>query len=335
MLQIDNQTPFQALMAVLPNRDAIDTLYVILKATLTLRPRLALAAVQIPATLADEYYGDPTASSLKQVSEVHIGKRGTDVLLVGRAWAPGGQAAPEVWVRVSVAERQKTIRVFGDRTWTRDGTPSAPEPFEAMPLVWERAFGGVHQLPDRMLAEERNPVGVGFAGRRGAEELLGRPVPNLEDPTARLERLGQNPAPACFAPTAPHWLPRRSFAGTYDDKWQRKRAPYLPLDFDARFFQCACAEMTFDRFLQGTEPVEVRGVTPDAPISLTLPVANLEVEVKVAGAEEHPVANLETVLVEPDENRMCLTWRAELPCDRKVLKVEKITVTRKRTGART
>jgi hypothetical protein len=334
MLQLDNQTPFKSVMAVLPDQDAIDTLYVILKATLTLRPRLALAPEQMPPTLADEYHGDPTSSSLKKVSEMHIGKRGTDVLLTGRAWAPAGRATPEVWVRLTVAERQKTIRVFGDRSWTRDGNPSTPAPFEAMPLVWERAFGGIHQLADRCLGEERNPAGVGFAGQRDAAELLGQPVPNLEDPAAPLERLGQNPAPACFAPVAPHWLPRRAFAGTYDQQWQRKRAPYLPADFDRRFLQCATAEMTFDRFLQGSEPVEVRGVTPDAPISLTLPVANLEINVRVAGQTERPIANLETVLIEPDENRLCLTWRAALPCDRKVLKVEKVTVTRQRAGTR-
>ena len=334
MLQIENQTPFQAVMAVFPNPDAVDTLFVILKATLNLRPRLALAPVQIPATLADEYYGDPTTSSLKQVSEMHIGKRGTDVLLVGRAWTPRGQAAPEAWVRVTVAERRKTIRVFGDRTWTPNGTPSAPALFEAMPLVWERAFGGTHQMPDRILAEERNPVGVGFSGGRGVEDLVGQPVPNVEDPAAPLERLGQSPPPAGLAPIAAHWLPRRSYAGTYDEQWQRKRAPYLPVDFDPRFLQCAVPEMTFDRYLQGTEPVEVLGATPDAPISFTLPVANLEVDVKVAGATERPVPNLETVLIEPDENRVCLTWRAALPCDRKVLKVERITITRKPAGAR-
>ena len=36
---------------------------------------------------------------------------------------------------------------------------------------------------------------------------------------------------------APHWLPRRAWAGTYDDAWRISRAPYLPADFDARFFQ--------------------------------------------------------------------------------------------------
>ena len=333
MLQIDNQTPFYAVLSVLPNRDAIDTLYVILKATLILRPKLALAPAQMPVTLADEYYGDPTDSSLRVSAEIHIGKPGTDVLVIGRAWGSQGHPVREVLVRVVAAERQKAIRVLGDRVWLPDGTPSAPEPFEAMPLVWERAFGGVHPLADRTLAEERNPIGVGFAGKRSAEELAGQPVPNLVSPDELLERQGQLVTPVCFAPSAAHWLPRRAFAGTYDEVWQRKRAPYLPTDFDPRFLQCAAPELTFDRYLSGGEPIEVHGASPEGPIAFAIPAANLHVEVKVAGNVEHPPANLETVLLEPDENRVALTWRAALPCDRRVLKVEKVTVTRQRTGA--
>jgi hypothetical protein len=334
VLQLDNQTPFHAVLAIFPNCDAVDTLYVVTKATLNLRPKLALAASQVPTTLADEYYGDPTTSSLKQVSEMHIGKPGTDVLLLGRAWAANAQAVQQTWVGVRVAERQKALRVWGDRTWQRDGTPSAAQPFEAMPLVWERAYGGLQELSDRVLAEERNPVGVGFVAGRSVEETVGLPVPNLENPATPLERHGQTVTPACFAPTAAHWLPRRGFAGTYDENWQRKRAPYLPADFDRRFLQCAAPELTFDRYLQGMEPVEVRGATPDGNLSFALPVAGLEVIVRIDGAVEHPPVNLETVLIEPDENRMCMTWRAALPCDRKVLRIEKVIVTRKRPGAR-
>jgi hypothetical protein len=333
VLQLDNRTAFQALLSVMPNTDAIDTLFVVLKATLHLKPRLTLAPEQVPITLADEYYADPTDSSLLLVSDVHIGKPGTDVLLLGHAWAREGRTAPEVSVRLSVAERSKTIRVQGDRTWRTDGMPSSPQPFEAMPLVWERAFGGIHRLEDRVLAEERNPIGAGFAGRRSREELVGQPLPNLEDPRTPLERQGQNPTPVCFAPTAPHWLPRRSFAGTYDQNWQRKRAPYLPADFDPRFFQCAAPEMIFDRFLQGDEPIEIHGATPDGPLAFNIPAAHLQAQVRVAGTLEHPPVNLETVLIEPDQNRLCLTWRAALPCDRKVLKVEKVTVMRQRSGA--
>jgi hypothetical protein len=162
--------------------------------------------------------------------------------------------------------------------------------------------------------------------------MIGQPVPNLEDPSMPLTRAGGSSRPACFAPVAAAWLPRRQYAGTYDGEWQRKRAPYLPLDFNSRFFACAAPELTFDRFLQGSEPVEVHGATPDAPLSFTIPAARFRIEVKVGGAIERPVANFETVLIEPDENRLCLTWRASLPCDRKALKVEKVKVTLQRGG---
>jgi hypothetical protein len=329
MLQLENQTPFAAMMAVLPDANAIDTLYVILKATLQLRPRLALSPVQIPPHTADEYYDDPTASSLKQVSDMHIGKPGTDVLLVGQAWAARQQPVAQSWVTLTVAERRKVVRVSGDRTW-RDGVPGAPQPFQSMPLVWERAFGGMQQVRERVEAEERNPIGIGFARGLRTADVEGQPVPNLEDPGAPLEHLGQNPPPSCFAPTSASWLPRRRYAGTYDENWQRRRAPYLPSDFDRRFLNCAAPELTFDRFLQGNEPMEVQGASAEGPLSFTLPPANLVVEVRVAGSVERPPANLETVLVEPDANRLCLTWRAALPCDRKVLKVQKVSIMRVR-----
>ena len=326
MLQLDNRTPFKASIAVLPDRDGIDTLHVVIKATLTLRPNLSLAPEQVPVTMADEYHGDPALSSLRAVSELHIGKPGTDVLLVGHAHAPEGRRVQRMQVSMTVAERRKQILVSGDRTWQSDGTPTAPVPFESMPLVWERAFGGFHRLPDRTLAEERNPVGCGFAGERTASEMKQQPVPNLDDPAAPLQKLGQAANPACFAPTSASWLPRRAFAGTYDAHWQRTRAPYLPEDFDPRFLQCAVPEFAFDRFLQGGERVDIEGCTPDGPISFNVPASPLEVTIDVAGAAQRPPANLETLLIEPDANRLCMTWRSALACDRTVLKVEKITL---------
>jgi hypothetical protein len=202
-----------------------------------------------------------------------------------------------------------------------------------MPLVWERAFGGLHRRGDKVLAEERNPVGCGFAGGRSSNDMQGQPVPNLEDPAAPLQSLGQASAPACLAPTAPSWLPRRSWAGTYDAAWQRGRAPYLPDDFDARFFHCAAPDFAFDRYLEGGEPVQVDGVSPDGPIAFTVPDARLAVSVTVAGSTQQPPAYLETLSIEPDENHVCLTWRAALRCDRQVLKVEKIVVSRSAAGS--
>lgn len=326
MLQLENKTPFAPAMTVLPDRHGIDTLYVVVKATLSLNPRLALSPAQVPPVMADEHYGDPVATSLKQATEMHTGKPGTDVLLVGHAWAPAGRQVQQAVVTVVVAERRKSVRVLGDRQW-RNGYPTLPQPFESMPLVWERAFGGAYQVDGRVVAEERNPVGVGLTTGREPPELDGQRLPNLQDPSEPpLQAPGQAVTPACFAPIAASWQPRRGYAGTYDERWQRKRAPYLPEDFDPRFLQCAAAELVFDRFLQGGEPVEVQGASPYGPISFQLPFMRLAIDVDVAGSSQRPPANLETVLIEPDANRVCLTWRAALPCDRQVLKIRKVVV---------
>jgi hypothetical protein len=328
MLQLKNASPFVPAIAVFPNKDAVDTLYVVVKATFTLHPRLALAVKPAPPVLTDEYWGDPESSSLKYASELHIGKPATDVVLVGKAWAPRGTPVPETAVMVSVAGRRKVVRVSGDRVWRSGGGFSAPEPFTSMPLVFERAFGGTHAVSEKgpVLAETRNPVGVGFLGKRARSEMTGKKLPNLEDPRGLLERAGDLSPPACFGFVAPSWSPRLSFAGTYDEAWEKKRAPYLPADFNPRFFNCATPELAFDKFLVGGEPVELLGVSQRGPLSFNLPRCRPRAEVHIAGATQQPPFNLETVLIEPEENRICLSWRAELGCDKKALKVELVTV---------
>jgi hypothetical protein len=328
MLQLKNLSPFAPALAVFPNQDAVDTVHVVVRATFALGARLALVDKPVPPSLADEYWGDPATSSLRYASELHVGKPATDVVLNGQAWAAGGRAVPEALALVSVAGRRKVIRVHGDRTWQRGGGFSRPEPFVSMPLVFERAFGGQHQVSEAgpVLAEERNPVGVGFLGKRSPGEMVGQKLPNLEDVDAGLKKLGDRPPPACFGFVAPSWLPRRAHAGTYDEAWMKGRAPFLPRDFDARFFSSAAPELTFDRFLAGGEPVELVGVSEDGPLRFELPRCRPRVEIKVAGATERPPVSLETVLIEPDERRVGITFRAQLPCDKKVLKVQEVRV---------
>jgi hypothetical protein len=327
VLQLHNDTPFVPAMSVFPNRDGVDTLYVVVKGTFDLSPRLLLSAKPVAPVLTDQYWGDPASSSLRYASELHIGKSTTDVILVGNAWAPGGRPVREMSVTVNVAGRTKTIRVVGDRVWKHSGFSSA-EAFESMPLTFERAFGGQHVLDSSgtVMAEERNPVGVGFLGKRSRGEVVGHKLPNLEDPEKPLASAGDLQRPACFGFVSAGWLPRRRFAGTYGEEWIRTRAPYLPPDFDPRFFNTAAPELTMDRSLSGGEPVEVLGCSRQGPLKFRLPSCRPRAAVTVAGAREQPEFALETILIEPDENRVCLSWRAEVRCDKKMLKVEKVNI---------
>jgi hypothetical protein len=327
MLQFTNETPFKGTILLLPDPDGIDSLYTVIKGTFTLADQPALAEVQEPLTLAQEHYGDPATSSISKPSDISLMKPGTDVVLLGQAHAPDGRLVSHVDVTVTVGTLSKTVRVFGDRHWRQTPTPSisAPEPFQTMPLVWERAYGGVDRLDDdRVAEEERNPVGAGFCVKGGTNPLEGLLLPNLEHPGELISDWRQRPRPACFAPVAPHWEPRRSYAGTYDEDWQQQRAPFLPADFDARFFQVAPEDLVTAGHLTGGERVDVKGATPSGWLQFRLPVVSLDVAYLRDDDRIAAPALLDTVIIEPDDSRLQMVWRAVLQCDKQALRVSEV-----------
>lgn len=251
MLQLQNNTPFDANMALFPNEDAVDTLYILVKATFNIGKNWTLADEQLPLLVGDEYWTEPVKSSIKYPSDYHTGKPCSDIMMLGHACAPDGKEVTSLDVSLTVGEVYKTIRVFGDRHW-QNGHITASKPFRTMPLVYEKAYGGVHIADGQIVAaDERNPVGRGFAGLRSVEQMNGVPLPNLEDPANLISDISQQPLPACFAASAPHWMPRSQYAGTYDEQWQTTRAPYLPQDFDRRFFNMAHPDLVYPGYLQG------------------------------------------------------------------------------------
>jgi hypothetical protein len=333
MLQVDNQTPFAASLSVFPDVHGIESAYLVVKATFGLTaqaPRLADA--QVPLLATDAYWGDPTTTSLRAAGEFALPKPATDVLLIGRAIAPAANTrVAEVSLRVGPIT--KTVRVFGDRQWQRRSgrwQPSEPAPWERMPLRWELAFGGAVREPgagpDAPVRdwEPRNPVGRGLidleAAGRGEPLLL----PNLEDPAAPISSDSDRPAPACFAPIAPTWIPRRTYAGTYDEAWTKSRAPYLPADFDARYFQLAHADLIAPGYLEGGEAVELRGFTQGEPLRFDLPALTLDATFDFDGRPRSRPLNLESVLFEPDAGRLQMLWRAGLAVDKKLLKLRAV-----------
>ncbi len=327
MLQFKNATPFQGTISLMPDTEGIDTLFAIVKATLIVGERLSLAEKQLPVTLADEYHGEPGKSSIKNPSNVSLTKPATDVLLIGTAYSPRGRPVSQMDVALTACALRKTIRVFGDRVWEKRGvvpSMSNPVPFESMPLIWERAYGGLDNKGKELRAEVRNPVGRGYHAKDGEKELNGSSLPNLEDPADLITSWKQSPAPACFAPICGHWEPRLSFAGTYDAQWQQERAPYLPSDFDARFFQLAPPGLVAAGYLQAGEWIEAKGVTPSGSLRVQLPPVRIEVTYILDGSPQPVPANLDTVLIEPDQNRLVLVWRAALRCDKKALRVNEI-----------
>lgn len=336
MLQLRNESPFRVHMAVLPNADAIDTLYVAAKATFRLGARgVDVADAQVPVQLADVYRAAPEVSSLAAACEVHVEKPSTDIVLLGDAVAPGGKPVPSLDVSLAVGPLKKTVRVFGDRVFSGalGDRASSPAPFVTMPLLFERAFGGIVEIDPESGAPRRlraNPSGIGFAQQGKGGPPGARALPNLEDPRALIASPSDRPPPAAFAFVAPFWDPRAALAGTFDEAWKERRAPYLPEDFDPRHLQAAVPDLVAPAPLRGGEPVDLRNVSPDGPLVFPLPRCDLLAAVRIAGRTETPLFRLETVLFEPALARFSLLFRAALPCDKKILAIDEVRVSLRR-----
>lgn len=317
---LDNATPFAAERYGLNDENGANLLLVVIKGTYEFdrRGEIALAEEQEPIELADQYYGKPGESSVKYASDFSFDKVATDIALTGHAFAPGGRAK-ESSVTLQVGNLQKTIRVFGDRYWNRIiglSSISTPQPFEKIPLVYERSFGGLDSSnpdPEQQEVESRNPVGLGFRAKKSRVPVKGSKLPNLEDPKGFIKSPDDRPKPVGFGFIGPAWQPRLAFAGTYDETWQKSRMPLLPLDFDKRFFNAAHPDLVYRGFLKGNESVKVSGVSLEGPIQFSLPdfVPSCTAETKETGSQQLEM-KLDKLAIDADKNRFIIVWSGSM-----------------------
>ncbi len=280
---------------------------------------------QRPPVMEDVYWGEPGASSLRYEGQTAYTRPGTDIHVLGHAWAPGGKPVPELLAAVKVGPCQKGVRVFGTRVWYRGALglkASAPRPFESIPLQYERSFGGAAAETGKgpPAYEPRNPVGVGLYG--SAKEAIEQPLPNLEDPLHLLSSPTERVPPAGFGPIARSWQPRLGFAGTYDEAWVEQRAPLWPRDFDPRFFHSASPGLIASPGLKGGEPVVLSGFSPDGQIAFPLPRHRLMVKSTFRHRIDRRALVLDAVQLEPDERALTLIWRAAIPAHRELAQHE-------------
>jgi hypothetical protein len=325
-----NKTTFS--IAAIPYKwpDGRYFLSVIVKGTFSIKQneQAAIAAEQIPILYADEFYHDESGS-VRFEADIAPFKPKTDIILVGRAYAPGKTSVGYLNVSLRVGRFMKTLNVFGDRHWERSGlllswNPSAPQPFNVMDLVYEQAFGGNDPVSNESYAQ--NPIGTGFISRKSNQSPGDIKLPNIEDPAQLIVSPKDQPKPAGFGCYGRAWRPRTDCLGTYDEKWREERCPDLAADFRFDFYNAAHPDLQTTDYLNGDEEVELVNITPDGKQKFWLPgikpvaqvtsssPASQSISPKLNPAEKYPVAlNLDTVCFIPDENRLFQIWRGIHP----------------------
>jgi hypothetical protein len=298
-----------AALAVIADKDARDYCVVVVKGTFVTGDGgpMHLAHEQDPFVYADQHYGDPETTSIRLESDFALDKPFTDVVVVGKAMAPGGSATPELVVRLEVEGRAKDAVIVGERRWVAAAgslVTTRPLPFTEMPLVFERAFGGVDDTrgPDSTASETRNLVGVGFHPHRSARAIHDTALPNIEHPMDRSEPIG-------FGFVGRAWHPRSTFAGTYDQRWLETVCPFLPEDFDPRYNQGAPLDQQFPHF-RGGEVLRCVHMAAQAVVTYVIPKIEVPVRFVFHDREVERAAILDTVVLEPHRGRAVLDWRA-------------------------
>jgi hypothetical protein len=323
---------------------------VLAKRTYDIRPnqRIERADKTVPLRQTNEYYDDGESewSTIKHESDCAPFKLATDVVVIGSAFAPGGESVPLLNVTVEVETYRKTVRVTGDRQCLyrekRSPAFSDPMPFKEMAIQYDRAYGGRDLLsnPEEPFYYPRNHAGTGVVLRNAKETVEGLALPNIEDPEDLLtpDRLvfekpdcwsGQ-PLPDGLGWFEGTWFPRCSFTGAFPAYLEIEtvlreetlglvskgqvalfRQFKLP-SFDVRFNNGASRGLVLP-YLTGDETFRLTNLTPDGSLVFQLPGEAPSIILDIGLGENHLKPVLHTVSVRLEEMQVDVVWRGAHP----------------------
>lgn len=342
----------QEIFTLLSGKNASDQpiFSVLVKRTYDILPeqKAIRAKETFPLVQEDRYYehGDPEWATVKYETDLVPFKLQTDVVVIGKAFAPSGEVVTALEAAVAVGSHQKKVRVTGDRysyhrSWLRQPGFTDPVPFKAKAIRYENAYGGNDEKSDPKIpfSYPRNPLGKGVVLKGTRERLEGLALPNIEAPDDLLtperlvlgkpERWNEQPLPAGFGWYQRTWYPRSSFVGSMpsfldiDTVMREETLGLVPEgqvalsrqfklpSFDTRFNNGASIGLVVP-YLKGDEPVRLIQLTPDGTLTFSLPGDPPNISLDIGLGETALDAILHTVCIRLKEAQVDLVWRGAL-----------------------
>jgi hypothetical protein len=197
---------------------------------------------------------------------------------------------------------------------------TSPLPFQRIPMAWNRAFGGEVKrawttqkidgetmiVPGHSSHFPANPEGMGFY--LTADDAVEQPLPVLEDPAHRIEKVDDWPEPRCFAPYAMWGALRAQLVLKPDGKEIEKKD--IP-----RITTRAVPLLTFDRIAPGTR-ITLAGMRPDgADLAFTVPEPPVALRVAIGPDLAHVEPTLDSVDIDAEAQTARFVYRAPFAYD--------------------
>lgn len=283
----------------------------------------------------DVYVGEPGTSATLYEIDFVLRKKKCDVIFNASAHAPFEIPVEQLRVAVKLENINKELEVTGNRYWKASAfgySRSETKFFTQMPLHYGRAFGGFHtwESDDETHYDGYLPnlVGTGY-GKKAPVRLLDQCLlPNLSVPGQSPVSPGDKLTPVALSALARNSPLRAGYAGTYDEYWRENDFPFLPQDFDERYFQCAPEDQQIDFPVGGESVTLINMMKGREHVCFKLPrFDNMKVKILKKNYEViEPQVVVDTLYFEPDEERFSAVWRAAIPIKRRIQEFDTIAI---------
>ncbi len=272
-MELVNRSGFAPAWMTWKIRPPIWSMIVIAKGTFELRPGETANPADPPLpAMGNIHLEDDLGRPLLYENDFAPFKPRADVLLTGRAYAPAKKPTDVLGVTLGVGAWSKSLAI------------ASPDPFVEFPLSYEYSYGGPK--------DARNPLG----SQAPRIVYAGRPL---------------DTEPAGFAPLPATWDPRKKMVGSFGKDWIRTRWPWWPEDFDWNFYNAAPLDQQLES-LRGDEELFLENLHPEHPrLRCRLPGVRPRMFTRGDGGFQEIVPVLDTLSIEPDQNRLVLVWRGQ------------------------
>ncbi len=318
---VDNLTPFVSYSFYSLDQNGQWLQTVVTRGTYEILPdgntRLADSQPELPHF--DTYYGDPKSASLrsehcriphKPRGEVYFVDPVARVAKPERSWN----------ARFALGPIDVRFRVWGPRrfyrNWMGIWRTSEAELICEQPVRFEFAYGGGPSLAHQL---DMNPVGSGHYLDHYEMAIRELPAPLFEFLERSLIR-----TPMALTPVHRAWLPRRAYAGTFDEAWRTLKAPLYPDNFDERFFLQAPSFMQLpEGYFLGNETVQLEnlGTSGIRQIRLAFPRVLSAVGFDESNDAYSADLNADTLIFDLETSRVSVDWRTTFIAKNKLVEI--------------